>query len=166
MTIRVWLPAPGVVLVHRTVGFPMPPLDHDARAALDPPVPWPWKREDVRPCTGYDDATIDKPWLPWVICHRLAVWRVSDGRTCGYYCPAHVTVRPNGDPVALCTVCTGPLAPLRSMNGYTTHRACDEPQTVSGEDFDKVVALLQQHLGGVDRTPRAEQPGRPKKAAT
>jgi hypothetical protein len=114
MSARVWLPAPGVVLVHRAAGFPMPPLDHAARAALDPPATWPWEREDVWPCHH-----------PWV-CDRLATYRhAGPGPTRGYYCGAHAPTKPTGEPVPLCAVCTGPLDPWLPANGYTTHLTCD-----------------------------------------
>lgn len=127
---RVWLPAPGVVLVHRAEGFPMPPLDHGARAAIDPPVSnWPWERDDVWPCTGVEAATDDEPSRPWWICRRLAVWRVSDGSTRGHYCPAHVPTKPHRGSVPLCAVCTGPMDPWLIAHGYSAHHNCDPTHT-------------------------------------
>lgn len=140
MSARVWLPAPGVVLVHRSAGFPMPPLDLDARAALGPPVSrWPWRRDDVWPCHGVEAATDEHPGKPWWRCTRLAVYRhAGPGPTRGYYCPAHVPTRPAGAPVPLCAECTGPLDPTITEG---THLTC-APRDGTATEADALVTLL------------------------
>jgi hypothetical protein len=111
----VWFPAPGVVLARRNTGFPMPPVDHEARAALDPPATWPWPREDVWPCH-------QPGWTP---CPALAVYRHSGpGPTHGYYCARHVPTRPH-NPALPCRVCRGPLDPWLPASDYTAHPTCD-----------------------------------------
>jgi hypothetical protein len=157
--IRVWLPAPGVVLAHRDEGCPTPPIDHDARAALDPPVSqWPWRRKEVWPCQGIDDADEQNPGRPFGYCQRLAVWRISDSRTHGCYCPAHAYVKLAGPPVELCTVCTGPLDPVLTAAGESTHPCCDPTSSPHVErSHDEALALLHAN----SQTPKpSRQPRR------
>jgi hypothetical protein len=143
MAVRVWLPASGVVLVYRADGFPMPPLDYAARAALDPPVSkWPWDRDDVWPCSHVEMPTDIEPWLPFRFCRRLAVHRHGGPSTRGYYCAAHVPTKPS-TPVSLCAMCTGPMDPAAVENGHDTHRGCNtQRDQATDEDWQQAMALF------------------------
>src|SRR5262245_61522407 len=90
--LRVWLLGGGRHIASRPGGWPKPDgyPDWSAHWSL-PPDTW----------------ICHEPG--WWHCREVAIWRVSDGRTRGYYCGRHLPIRPIGDPAELCGLCGGPM---------------------------------------------------------
>lgn len=136
MTVRVWLPRPGIVLVHRPEGFPMPAGHVEAVEATHYACKWLWDRRDVWPCFHY--------WQ----CDDLATVRirVHGWEPAKYYCERHTPVRPNGHPVALCGACGGPLDPVLTAHGETTHPTCapDEGDVSWDDALDALAAITEE----------------------
>jgi hypothetical protein len=132
--IRVWLPAPGVVLVHRPEGFPMPAGHVEAVEATHHACRWLWDRRDAWPC--FNDRQ----------CDELATVCVYGWHLPKYYCERHTPVRPNGDPVARCRVCEGPLDPVLTTHGETTHPTCapDEGDVAWDDALDALTAVTEE----------------------
>jgi hypothetical protein len=127
MSARVWLPAPGVVLVHRSAGFPMPAGHVDAVEATHYACAWLWSRRDVWPCFHERQ------------CDELATVRVQrhGWRPVRYYCERHAPIRPTAGPVGLCRMCGGPLDPAVT----DTHPVC-VPGDGTVTEAEALVTLL------------------------